>query len=44
MLPDVPGRSRAPVFLAASGVQMLIWLKLYTLGYEGIGDLLKAVR
>lgn len=41
----LPSRAlRGGFFLAASGLQMFIWLKLYTLGYEGIGDLLKAVR
>lgn len=32
---------RSGFFLAASGLQMFIWIKLYSLGYEGVGDLLK---
>jgi hypothetical protein len=35
---------RNGLFLAASGLQMFIWLKLYSLGYENVGDLLKAAR
>ena len=32
------------LFVGASGFQMFIWAKLYSLGYESIGDLLKAVK
>lgn len=40
----LPSRAlRGGFFLAASGLQMFIWLKLYTLGFEGVSDLLKAV-
>lgn len=38
------GLLRAGVFVAASGFQMFIWAQLYILGFESIGDLLKAIR
>lgn len=41
----LPSRAlRGGFFLTASGLQMFIWAKLYSLGYEGIGDILKAAR
>jgi len=41
----LPSRAlRGGFFLAASGLQMFIWAKLYTLDYDGVGDLLKAAR
>lgn len=38
------GLLRAGVFVGASGFQMFIWAQLYILGFESIGDLLKAIR
>jgi len=35
---------RGCLFVGAGGLQMLIWVKLYIVGYENIGDLLKAIR
>ena len=35
---------RISLFVGASGVQMFIWAKLYSLGYESVGDLLKAIK
>lgn len=41
----LPSRSlRSAIFVAASGFQMFIWAQLYILGFESIGDLLKALR
>lgn len=41
----LPSRAlRGGFFLAASGLQMFIWVKLYSLGYESVGDILKALR
>lgn len=41
----LPSKSlRGFFFLGSSGLQMFIWAKLYSFGYEGIGDILKAVR
>jgi len=44
-------RARLPSTMAqvlfliiASGVQMFVWTKLYTLGYDGIGELLSSLR
>lgn len=34
---------RVSLFVGSSGVQMFIWAKLYSLGYESVGDLLKKV-
>jgi hypothetical protein len=39
-----PQRLLDVFFLAASGFQMFIWAKLYSLGYEGVGDLLTQFR
>ena len=32
---------QVPLLVAASGVQMLIWTRVYILGYAGIGELLQ---
>jgi hypothetical protein len=44
-------RSRLPstlwqvaFLIAASGIQMFIWSKIYNLGYEGIGELLTSLK
>jgi hypothetical protein len=37
------GPVQVAVFVAASGLQMFVWTKIYSLGYEGILELLKAV-
>jgi len=31
-------------FVAATGLQMFVWIKLYAMGYEGIADLVKQWR
>jgi small basic protein len=33
--------ARAVLFIAAGGLQMLLWTRIYLLGLEGIGDLLR---
>jgi hypothetical protein len=41
--PFLPTRpQRAALLILASGAQMLLWAKLYSLGYDSAGDLLRA--
>ena len=37
------GAFQVAVFVAASGLQMFVWTKVYALGYEGMADLIKAL-
>ncbi len=38
----LPSRGlRTFLFVAASGFQMFVWAKLYSLGYESVGDMLR---
>jgi hypothetical protein len=36
--------SRLGLFVAASGLQMLVWISIYDLGYESVSELLHYLR
>lgn len=41
----LPSTPRQIIFLiVASGIQMLVWAKIYALGYDGIGELLNNLK
>lgn len=41
----IPSSSlRGCFFVGADGFQMFIWVKLYILGYESVGDLLRVIK
>jgi len=41
-LPSTP--SQIVFLIVASGIQMFVWAKIYTLGYNGIGELLSNLK